>query len=77
MSRLIFIVIIIALVYWLLTSYRRRSNKPSDVAKPQDATKPQDMVSCAHCGVHLPKSESRLVDGKYYCCDAHSRGRNE
>lgn len=77
MSRLIFIVVIIALVYWLLTSYRRRSDKPADTGKTQEAAKPQDMVSCAHCGVHLPKSESLLVDGKYYCCEAHSRGRNE
>jgi len=71
MSRLIFIVIIIALVYWLLTSYRRKSNKPE--APP----KAQDMVSCANCGVHLPKSESQFVDGKYYCCAAHSRARSD
>lgn len=77
MSRLIFILIIIALVYWLLTSYRRRTGKPDDAAKAQDAARPQDMVSCAHCGLHLPKSESLLVEGKYYCSQAHSRGRNE
>ncbi len=76
MSRLIFILIIIALVYWLLTSYRRRINKPTDPAKPADTAKTQDMVSCAHCGVHLPKGESLLVDGKYFCCEAHSRGKN-
>lgn len=76
MSRLIFILIIIALVYWLLTSYRRRINKPTDTAKPADTAQTQDMVSCAHCGVHLPKGESLQVDGKYFCCEAHSRGKN-
>lgn len=71
MSRLIFIVVIVALVYWLLTSYRRQPPK-------QDSeTKSQDMVSCAYCGIHLPKSESLTSDGKYYCCEAHSRGKSE
>ena len=70
MSRLIFIIVIIALVYWLLTSYRRKHHKPDE------APKTQDMVSCAHCGVHLPKSESVFADGKYYCCSAHSRGQS-
>jgi uncharacterized protein len=35
------------------------------------------MVSCAHCGIHLPKNESLLADGKYYCCAAHSRGQSD
>jgi uncharacterized protein len=71
MSRLILIIVIIGVVYWLFTSYRRKSNMPAETPKTQD------MVSCAHCGVHLPKNESLLVDGKYYCCTAHSRGKNE
>ncbi|MGV8934339.1 MAG: PP0621 family protein [Gallionellaceae bacterium] len=71
MSRLIFIFIIFALVYWLLTSYRRQAPK-QDVE-----TKPQDMVSCAFCGIHLPKGESVKSAGKYYCCAAHSRGLSD
>lgn len=71
MSRLIFIIVVIALVYWLLKSYRGKP--PSQGGQPRT----QDMVSCAHCGVHLPKSESHKVDGKYYCCVEHSRGQSE
>ena len=70
MSRLIFIIIIVALVYWLIKSYSKQAPKQDEPAKPQD------MVSCAHCGVHLPKNESQFVDGKYYCCAAHSRGQD-
>lgn len=71
MSRLIFIVVIIALVFWFLKSYRKQPPK-------QDATpETQDMVACAHCGVNLPKAESVLVDGKYYCSTAHSRGQSD
>jgi uncharacterized protein len=31
------------------------------------------MVRCVQCGVHLPKSESILAGGNYYCSDAHRR----
>lgn len=73
MSRLIFIIVIVALVYWLFKSYARKLNKQDQEQPP----KTQDMVSCAHCGINLPKSESVSVDGKYYCCTAHSRGQSE
>jgi uncharacterized protein len=29
------------------------------------------MVRCAQCGVHLPKSESILVGGNFFCCAEH------
>ena len=71
MSRLIFIIVIIAVVYFLLKSYSRKSPKKDETPRTQD------MVSCAYCGIHLPKSESLLENGKYYCCAAHSRGQAE
>lgn len=71
MSRLILIVVIVALVLWFLKSYRRQS--PKQDASPET----QDMVACAHCGVNLPKADSLLVEGKYYCCAAHSRGQSD
>ena len=71
MSRLIFIIVIIALVYWLFKSYGKQP------AKPDESPRSQDMVSCAHCGVHLPKNESLFANEKYYCCAAHSRGQSE
>jgi uncharacterized protein len=71
MSRLIFIIVVIALVYWLFKSYRKQ------LPKQDEPHKTQDMVSCAHCGINLPKSESLFVDGKYYCSAAHSRGQSD
>lgn len=67
MSRLILLAAIIAVIYLVLKSYRGRSPK-----QPPERT--EDMVRCAQCGVHLPRSESILADGKYYCSDAHRRG---
>lgn len=69
MSRLIFIVVIIALAYLLFKSYRKQ------LPRQDESSGTQDMVSCAYCGIHLPKSEGLHVDGKYYCCTAHSQGQ--
>lgn len=71
MSRLIFIIVIIALVYLLFKSYR------SKLPKQDEPAGTQDMVSCAQCGINLPKNESLSVEGKYYCCVAHSRGQSD
>lgn len=68
MSRLLFLVVVIAIVYWLLKSYRKQLPK-EDIA-PMQA---EDMVPCVYCGVHLPKRESIQVDGKFYCSEAHRR----
>lgn len=68
MSRLLFFVAVIAVVYWLLKSYRKPSPK-QDV--PTAAS--EDMVRCAQCGVHLPKSEATLSAGKFFCSEEHRR----
>lgn len=64
MSRLIFLFAIAAVVYLLLKSYRK--NLP-----PKEPAATEDMVCCAHCGVHLPASESVRAGEKLFCCAAH------
>lgn len=64
MSRLLFLIAIAAAVYLLLKSYRKE-------LPPQDNTVAEDMVRCAHCGVHLPRSESILTGGNFFCCAEH------
>ncbi len=67
MSRLLFILAAVVVVYWLLKTYRKQP------PKQETPTASEDMVRCAQCGVHLPKSESILAGGKSFCCDAHRR----
>lgn len=69
MSRLLFFVVVIAVVYWLLKSYSKQLSK-EDEDTPRQA---EDMVRCVHCGVHLPKHESILAGNEYYCSEAHRR----
>jgi uncharacterized protein len=68
MSRLLFLAVIAAVVYWLLKSYRTQLPKDEE---PSEKT--EDMVRCVHCGVHLPKTESILAGNEYYCSEAHRR----
>ena len=65
-------ILLLAIAIWLLYAVVKRyltSVEPKD----RDPAKPEDMVQCAHCGVHLPKSDSLVVDDRHYCCEEHSR----
>jgi uncharacterized protein len=55
--------------YWLAKRYGYRSGRPETAAPPPE----EDMVRCAQCGVHLPRSESLLTRGHYYCSAEHQR----
>lgn len=65
MSRLLFIVAVVAAVYLLLKSMRGRA------AGKKASGHGEDMLRCNYCGVHIPKSESVTANGKYYCSEAH------
>ena len=59
------------LIYWILrASWRRRQR---DLAQRQEKTAAEDMVRCVECGVHLPRGESLIVRGKFYCSAEHQR----
>jgi uncharacterized protein len=64
MSRLFLLVAIAVVVYLLFKSYRKSAPR-------QDQAAAEDMVRCAHCGVHLPKSESILAGGNFFCGAEH------
>jgi uncharacterized protein len=69
MGRLIAIVVIAVLVVWLL---KRAIAGPKQ--GPSAGTTPQgELVSCAHCGVNLPRAEARSAGGLHYCSEEHWR----
>ena len=71
MGRLILIGIVVLLVLWLL----RRALAGPRAGKPpaQSGEQQGDLVTCAHCGVNLPKAEARTAGGRYYCNEEHWR----
>ncbi|HET9403533.1 MAG TPA: PP0621 family protein [Burkholderiales bacterium] len=70
MAKIILLVLGLLAVYWILKSYRRRVDR-SNSAPPAAAG--EDMVQCAHCGVHLPRSESITTQGHFFCTAEHQR----
>lgn len=71
MAKLILLALIGLLIYWILKSYARNAQRSAD--KPPQASEIEDMVRCAQCGVNLPKSESILSQGKFFCSDEHRK----
>jgi len=67
-ARLLLVIAVVGVVYLLVRSYRNNSAYDSE---DSDGTVTEDMVRCAHCGVHLPKSESTLSGEKYFCGKDH------
>lgn len=66
--------LLVAVGVWLYLMFKRNQgvagqNRPMP---PQNAA-PEDMVRCVECGVHLPRSESIMSQGEFFCCDEHRR----
>ena len=59
----------------LVRGLRRRALAGPRAGKPpaQSGEQQGDLVTCAHCGVNLPKAEARTAGGRYYCNEEHWR----
>ena len=73
MGRILFLALIIALLFWVIGSYRRSLKKREDAHEEPRSLEGEDMVRCVHCGVHLPRSESITSEGNFFCSDEHRR----
>ena len=73
MTKLLIIAFAVVAVVWLLRRAftGRADRKPGEEGAggaPQG-----ELVSCAHCGVNLPKLEARSAGGRHYCSEEHWR----
>lgn len=62
----LFWLIVILFVWW---AYRRSRAGSAQMPPPPPQT--QDMVTCAHCGIHLPHDEAVTGTRGQYCSAAH------
>ncbi|TMH50297.1 MAG: hypothetical protein E6H62_14705 [Betaproteobacteria bacterium] len=67
MSKLLLLVIAIAVVYFVLSGLARKRRQRS--APPPV----EPMVPCAHCGVNVPRSEALGAAGRFFCSEEHRR----
>lgn len=76
---LLIFLLIIGAVWWLRRALARprrgRAQEAADerAGDAQPPAGPERMLSCAHCGVHVPESEGVRADGRFFCCEAHRR----
>ena len=68
--RFLIVFALFGVVWWLL---RRIAVARLAQRERRASREPERMVTCAHCGVNQPVSESVMVDGRYYCCQEHRR----
>lgn len=76
MWKLIFLGLLIWLVIYIIKRTARPAVNHSDHTNESDGSKNnqepiENMVQCATCRVHLPRSEAFLVNGNFYCSQAH------
>ena len=65
-------IIIILIGLWLVLQIIKRAR----IARQNPAPGPPPvakMVSCDHCGVHVPESEAIRNNDKLYCCEEHRK----
>lgn len=54
------------------TAAPRADSLPRRGAAPP-VDQPETMVRCAHCGIHMPRSEALLIDGETWCSGEHAK----
>lgn len=68
MARILLLLIIAFVVYLLFRGFFRAQVK-RDAPPPATTAVGEDMVTCARCGVNLPRSESLTVEGRTVCAN--------
>lgn len=78
MSKILFWVVTILVVLLAMRILARMSVARQQRAQRDPSRRPiprryADMVQCAHCSVHLPKSDAIRTLGHYWCSEEHAR----
>jgi len=69
-AKLLLVVAVFTIVYLVLRSYRRKTERRPPTARSASAHG-EDMVRCRVCGVHLPRSEAVTSRGEMFCSREH------
>ncbi|HLT99057.1 MAG TPA: PP0621 family protein [Burkholderiaceae bacterium] len=80
MGKILFWFVVIVVVLFGARLLARSSSKDSAGTAPTrrvdtkpDMSEAESMVRCQHCGIHLPRSEAFLSNGKTWCGPEHAR----
>jgi len=71
MGRVLVIVLLVVFAVWLLRRALRRGAPPPGGGPKKSVM--GELVSCARCGLNLPRNEARESGGALFCSDEHAR----
>lgn len=71
MGRILFFLLLAVAIY-MVWRWMQRSDSVSR-ASHTDQRAPQAMVSCATCGLHVPRQEALALGDRFFCCEEHRR----
>ena len=69
MARLLVLVALGFVIWLLVRGFLRRQEVSHSEAVPARSASGEDMVSCARCGVNMPRSEARMDGSRLVCRD--------
>ena len=70
---IVLVVMMVARIAAARAGARRNGSQPRPPVRPAGSQPAESMVRCAHCGIHLPRSEAVLLEGKVWCSRDHAR----
>jgi uncharacterized protein len=59
---------LLGVVWW---SWKKRNEQPPAERSARPDPAPEKMLTCAHCGVHMPESDALTDGAQRYCCAEH------
>ena len=68
--RFILLIVLVVVAFWVIRRALRSFNKPNSPERPPIQG---ELVSCARCGMHLPRAEAREAGGVLFCSEEHAR----
>jgi uncharacterized protein len=70
MGRFLVLVVLVLVAIWLVKRALRSAQKPEEQKKPPVQG---DLVTCARCGLNLPRTEASESAGVLFCSAEHAK----
>jgi len=67
----VLVLILVVIAVWFLV--KGLSRPAARERRPAETGAGERMVTCAHCGVHLPESEATASGARFFCSEEHRR----
>jgi uncharacterized protein len=67
LSRILLLLVLAFIIYVAFKAHAARARVDRGAPRPARSDHGEDMVSCARCGVNMPRSEARDEGGRLVC----------